>query len=59
MQRLIGTELTSLGRRIVAELDVDDALSPAIRAAIERLNLAETAARIRSGPNALRVNGYV
>jgi hypothetical protein len=58
MQRLIGSELTSLGRRVLAEMNIDT-LSPEIRAALHRLNDAEAAARVRSSPNALRVNGYL
>ncbi len=58
MQRLIGSELAGLGRRLMAELDVL-AQSASIHAALRRLREAEATACIRRGPDALRVNGYV
>ncbi len=58
MYRLLTLELAGIGRRLSAELDVTS-LSPSIRDALNRLNAKEATAIIRSGPNALRVNGYV
>lgn len=58
MFRLISTELASIGRRMSAELEITTP-SSTIRDALQRLGEAETAARIRSGPNALRINGYL
>jgi len=58
MYRLITSELAGIGRRLSAELQVTQ-LPPAIRDALTRLNNEEATAHIRSGPNALRINGYV
>jgi hypothetical protein len=58
MQRLIGSELASLGRRLMAELD-GLVQSAAIHTALLRLRDAEATARIRRGPDAVRVNGYL
>lgn len=58
MQRLVGAELASLGRRFLTEFEVA-ALSPDIRAALARLIDVEVTTRTRSGPNALRINGYL
>lgn len=58
MYRLIASELASIGRRLSGELQVAY-LSPSIRDALDRLNTKEATAHIRSGPNALRINGYV
>jgi hypothetical protein len=58
MRRLVGNELAGIGRRVQTETDVDG-LTKAIHEALIRLIDVEAAARIRSGPNALRVNGYM
>jgi hypothetical protein len=60
MRRLIGTELAGLGRRLMGEFDaVTASLSPDLQAALARLCEAETAARVRRGADAMRVNGYL
>lgn len=58
MQRLVGSELASLGRRLMAEID-GIAHSAPVQAALLRLKDAEATACVRRGPTALRVNGYV
>jgi hypothetical protein len=58
MRRLAGTELASIGRRVQTEIDVDG-VTEAIRQPLIRLMDVEAAAQIRSGPNAMRVNGYL
>lgn len=58
MYRLVGSELAGIGRRVQTEIDVDG-LSPAIRKAFTELMDVEAATQIRSGPNAMRVNGYL
>lgn len=58
MRRLVGNELAGIGRRVQTETEVDG-LTTAIREALTRLMDVEAAARIRGGPNALRVNGYM
>lgn len=58
MYRLVGSDLAGIGRRVQTEIDVDG-LSPAIRKALTKLIDVEAAAQIHSGPNAMRVNGYL
>lgn len=58
MNRLVGTELESLGRRLRTELDVA-LLSPVVRAALTRLARLDTTERIQRGPDALKINGYL
>lgn len=58
MNRLIGSELASLGRRLAAELD-RIAPSPALQVMLARIQTAEATARIRRGASALRINGYL
>lgn len=58
MQRLVGSELASLGRRLMAEID-NLAHSASVQAALIRLKDAEATACVRRGPAALRVNGYL
>lgn len=58
MLRLAGSELASIGRRVMTETEVEG-LSPEIRKALSKLFEVEATAEIRSGPNAMRVNGYM
>ena len=58
MQRLAGSELASIGRRVLKEIEIDG-LSPAIKKALSQLSEHEATTQIRSGPNSMRVNGYV